>query len=44
MPVRDESFTVAACVATHARAVPDRVAIDEITPSTGTTRSWTYGE
>ena len=36
MPVRDESFTVAACVATHARAVPDRVAIDEIIIATTT--------
>ncbi|MGI9613644.1 MAG: class I adenylate-forming enzyme family protein [Acidimicrobiales bacterium] len=32
MAIRDESFSIAACVAAHARSFPDRVAVDEIAP------------
>jgi len=54
MAVRDQSFTIAACVAAHARSFPHRVAIDELAPP-GATRAgtvvdgsvknrWTYGD
>lgn len=32
MAIRDQSFTIAACVAAHARSFPDRIAVDEIAP------------